>query len=93
VLHEYFAVATRKLRIDAETARRRIQLYSRLHVVTLKATDVLAAIDLHRSYQLSIWDALIVRAALVDGCRRLYSEDFQQGLRIEKLEVVNSFSG
>lgn len=91
VLQEYFAVATRKLGLDAELARRRVELYSRLEVVTLSAVDLLAAIDLHRLYRFSIWDALIVRAALVAGCRRLYSEDLQSGFRIENLEVINPF--
>lgn len=50
------------------------------------------AIDLHRLYGLSIWDALILRAALISGCRRLYTEDLQGGFRIENLEVVNPFS-
>lgn len=54
--------------------------------------DVLHAIDLHRRYGFSIWDALIVRAALVGECRRLYSEDLQAGFRIGDLEIVNPFA-
>ena len=92
VLQEYFAVATRKLGIDAEIARRRVELYSRLDVAILGPVDVLGAIDLHRLYRFSIWDALILRAALMSGCRRLYSEDLQAGFRIESLEIVNPFS-
>jgi len=92
VLQEYFATATKKLGLDAEYARRRVELYSRLDVVILSPADVLGAIDLHRLYQFSIWDALIVRAALVAGCRTLYSEDLQAGFRIERLEIVNPFS-
>jgi predicted nucleic acid-binding protein len=92
VLQEYFAVATRKLGIDAEIARRRVELYSRLDVAILGPVDVLGAIDLHRLYRFSIWDALILRAALISGCRRLYSEDLQAGFRIESLEIVNPFS-
>lgn len=33
----------------------------------------------------------IVRAALVSGCKRLFSEDLQHGWRIDGLEVVNPF--
>jgi predicted nucleic acid-binding protein len=64
----------------------------RLEVVSLVADDVLAAIDLHRLHSLSIWDALIVRAALISGCTILYSEDLQRGRRFENLEVVNPFA-
>jgi predicted nucleic acid-binding protein len=92
VLQEYFAAATRKLSMDAEVARRRIELYSRFDVVRLDPGDLLAAIDLHRLHRLSIWDALILRAAILSGCRRLYTEDLQTGFRIENLEVVNPFS-
>ncbi len=93
VLQEFFAAATRKLGLAADVARRRVELYARLDVVRLEPADVLAAIDLHRLYRVSVWDALIIRAALLAGCRKLYSEDLQSGFRIEKLEVVNPFSG
>ncbi len=91
VLTEYFAVATRKLGLDAALARRRVELYSRLDIVRLEPVDLSSAIDIHRLHQVSIWDALILRAALISGCRRLYTEDLQDGFRIENLEVVNPF--
>lgn len=91
VLQEYFAVATRKLGLSATSVRRRIELVSRLDVVLLGVEDVLAAIDLHRLHTFSIWDALVIRAALNAGCRILYSEDLQEGQRIQGMEVVNPF--
>jgi predicted nucleic acid-binding protein len=91
VLQEYFAVATRKLGLSAAAARRRVELFSKLDVVILGAEDILAAIDLHRLHALSIWAALVIRAALNAGCRTLYSEDLQDGQRIDGLEVVNPF--
>jgi len=93
VLQEYFAVATRKLGISADSARQRIELLSRLDVVILGVEDLLAAIDLHRLHRFSIWDALVIRAALNAGCRVLYSEDLQDGRRIDGLEIVNPFKG
>jgi predicted nucleic acid-binding protein len=89
VLQEYFSAATRKLGIDAAIARRKVELYSRLDVVRLQPSDLLAAIDLHRLHQFSIWDALILRAALISGCRMLYTEDLQPGFRLDRLTVVN----
>ncbi len=91
VLQEYFAVATKKLGIPADSARQRIEILSRLDVVTLGVEDLLGAIDLHRLHQFSIWDALVIRAALNAGCRVLYSEDLQEGRRIDGLEIVNPF--
>ena len=91
VLQEYFAVATRRLGLPPDVARARVEALGRLEVVAPRVEDLLAAIDLHRLHSLSIWDALVVRAALVSGCRTLYSEDLQHGQRFEALEVVNPF--
>jgi predicted nucleic acid-binding protein len=91
VLQEYFAAATRKLGLEPQAARRRVEVYSRLDLVRVEPGDLLAAIDLTRLHGFSVWDALILRAALVSGCRRLYTEDLQHGFRIESLEVSNPF--
>ena len=91
VLQEFFAASTAKLGLSAVEARSRIQVFSHLDVVGVDADDVLAAIDLHRLHQLSIWDALVVRAALVSGCRTLYTEDLQHGQRFDGLQVVDPF--
>jgi predicted nucleic acid-binding protein len=92
VRQEYFVTATRKLGVGAEVARRKTEIFGRLHLVNLGLEDVLGAIDLLRLHQLSFWDALVVRAALVSGCSRLLSEDFQGGRRFDRLEVVNPFA-
>jgi predicted nucleic acid-binding protein len=91
VLQEYFSVATKKLGISAVGARQRVELLGRLDVVILGVQDLLAAIDIHRLHTFSIWDALLIRAALNAGCRVIYSEDLQEGRRFDGLEVVNPF--
>jgi len=91
VLQEYFSTATRKLRMSPNFARRKIELYTGFNVLTLQPVDLFAAIDLHRDHQFSIWDALIVRAALISDCEILYSEDMQDGQRIDGLTIVNPF--
>jgi predicted nucleic acid-binding protein len=91
VLQELFAAATQKLGLAAVDARRRIEIYSHMDVVRLDVDDVLAAIDLHRLHELSIWDALIVRAAVISGCRTLYTEDLQHGRRFEGLRIADPF--
>ena len=43
-------------------------------------------------YGLSVYDAMIVAAALLAGCKTLYSEDMQDGLVIEQqLHICNPF--
>jgi predicted nucleic acid-binding protein len=91
VLQEFFAAATQKLGMSALDARGRIEVFSYLDVVKLDVGDVLAAVDLHRLHALSIWDALVVRAAMMSGCRTLYTEDLQHGRRFEGLQVVDPF--
>lgn len=43
-------------------------------------------------YGFSVYDAMIVAAALLSGCDRLYTEDMQDGLLLEgRLRLVNPF--
>ena len=93
VLQEYFAAATRKLGLSSKDARRRVEVYTRFDVVTLHPPDLLAAIDLHRLHNLSVWDALVVRAALNGSCSTLHTEDMQPGYAIEQLTIDNPFAG
>jgi predicted nucleic acid-binding protein len=93
VLQEFYSAVTRKLARplvpdDAETAVRHL---SQLTVVPADRALVLAALGLRRRFQLSLWDALIVQAALAGGCERLLTEDLQDGMRIDDLVVVNPF--
>lgn len=42
-------------------------------------------------YQVSYWDALILRAADQMGCHTLMSEDLAQGQTYGRVRVVNPF--
>jgi len=92
ILQEYFVTATRKLGVASDVARRKTEIFGRLHLVSLGLGDVLGAADLHRLHGLSFWDALVLRAALVSGCTRLLSEDMQHAQRFDGLEIVNPFA-
>ena len=91
VLQEYFANVTRKLGLDPDLAKKKVEVYARFRVVELSVADILAAIDLHRLHHLSFWDSLIVRAATQSGCRVLLTEDMQHGEVIEGVRIVNPF--
>ncbi|PTW37215.1 PIN domain-containing protein [Rhodovulum kholense] len=44
-------------------------------------------------YKLSVCDSMIVAAALLSGCTRLWSEDMQDRLTVEgRLKIVNPFA-
>ena len=51
------------------------------------------AISIQGRYGFSFYDSLIIAAALEAGCTRLYSEDLQHGQQIERLTIINPFSG
>jgi predicted nucleic acid-binding protein len=92
VLQEYFAAATRKLGLAPEMAQRKVEILARCRVVRFEASDVIAAIELHRLTQVSFWDALIVHAARLAGAALLYSEDLQPGAVLGGVQVVNPFA-
>jgi len=91
VLQEYFVTVTRKLKLDARKARRKVELLSELDVVAPEVADILAAVDLHRLHGFSFSDALILRAAKQSGCRVLFSEDFQPSREVDGVQIVNPF--
>ena len=92
VLQEFFAAAIRKIGLSSEHAMRRVVVYSRFDVVTLAPSDLLAAIDLHRIHRFSVWDSLVVRAALNANCTTLHTEGMSSGQRIESLAINNPFA-
>jgi len=91
VLQEYFVTVTRKLRVEPQVARRKVELLAEFDVAALGLPDILAAIDLHRLHQFSFWDALILRAAMQTGCAVLFSEDMQQAREVDGVRIVNPF--
>jgi predicted nucleic acid-binding protein len=91
VLQEYFVAATRKLQVDPQIARRKVELLAEFDVMKIDVADILGAIDLHRLHGFSFWDALILRAAKQTGCRVLFSEDLQHAREIEGLKIINPF--
>jgi predicted nucleic acid-binding protein len=91
VLQEYFVTVTRKLRVEAVVARRKVELLAEFDVVSPEVSDILAAIDLHRLHGFSFWGALMVRAAKQAGCAVLYSEDMQEEREIDGVRVINPF--
>jgi predicted nucleic acid-binding protein len=58
--------------------------------LTIEMHDIGAAIG--EKYRLSVYDSMIVAAALISGCTRLWSEDMHDGLVVERsLEIRNPF--
>ncbi|MBA2920769.1 PIN domain-containing protein [Sphingomonas sp. MAH-20] len=85
VLNEFANVARRKLGFDWRQVRDGLAsiraLARAIHPVDLKTHT--HALWLAERYGLSVYDALIVAAALQARCDLLYSEDMQNGMEIE----------
>ena len=93
VLQEFYVAVTRKLSVPLppEVAEQAVRDFSILPLVQVDGDLILAAIGRSRHHHLSLWDALIVEAALTSSATRLFTEDMQHGQRIGELEVINPF--
>ncbi len=94
VLTEFYAVVTRKLTVPValDVAEAMVRQLSVLPVVAIDASLVAAAIAGSRDWQISIWDALILRAAEVAGCSHVLSEDLADGATYGSVTVKNPFA-
>jgi predicted nucleic acid-binding protein len=94
ILNEFAAVARRKLSMpwrDVKTALDAFRVLCPSPLpITVDTHDT--ALKLAEKRGLEIYDALVVAVALEAGCRVLYSEDFQDGQKIEgRLTIRNPF--
>jgi predicted nucleic acid-binding protein len=64
---------------------------AKLPVVQIDLSMVLSAIVDCQTYQLSLWDTLILRSAVAANCERVLTEDLQHGFEFESLRVENPF--
>ena len=91
VLIELFNVLTRKQQMPRAHAKTLVMAYTHWAVVPSDVALVTNAIEKSLQHQLSIWDAMVIEAALRGGAQTLYTEDLTHGQRFESLTVVNPF--
>jgi predicted nucleic acid-binding protein len=93
VLNEIANISRRKMGLSwAETRNFLLMIRGLLKVepITVEIHDV--GISLAERYQFSVYDSMIVSAALSAECDTLLSEDLQNGLLINgRLRVLNPF--
>lgn len=93
VLNEFASVATRKL--DMKLGEVRDVLDAIRAVCTVRPLDIEThslGLDIAERFRFSVYDGLIVAAALRADCVRLLSEDFQDGQVIDRLTILNPFA-
>jgi predicted nucleic acid-binding protein len=95
VLQEFYVTVTRKLAspLSSEEAWVMVHQLNTFPLVPVGGATVLSAVQLHRSAQISFWDALIIQAATEGNCKAVLSEDLQHGRRFGELIVENPFAG
>ena len=93
VLNELANVAHRKMSLSWHDTRTFLSTIRSLLLVTPITLEIHEhGLALAERYSFSIYDAMIVAAALHADCEVLWSEDMQNGMQIEKrLRVVNPF--
>ena len=93
VLNEFTSVALKKRRRSwPEIEAALCVIRARFPKVILLTVEIhAAAVVLAREHGLSIYDALIVAAALEAGCETLFSEDMQHQRAFGGMRIVNPF--
>lgn len=94
VLNELTAVLIRKIRMPWIEIREVLSLIRALcsvEPITVATHD--QGLLLAERYGFPIYDAMIAASAMLSGCHTLFTEDFQNGQRIEnRLTICNPFA-
>ena len=95
VLGEFFTVVTRKIKapMAVDEARSVILDMEVLKVQEIDLLIVKRALETVKQYEISYWDSLIVAAAERSHCKRILTEDLNDGQTYYGMAVVNPFSG
>jgi predicted nucleic acid-binding protein len=95
VLNEFAAVALRKIKLPLSDVREileTIRAVCKVEPVTLETHE--QGLAIHERYAFSLYDSMMVSAALLANAKVFYSEDLQDGQLIDdRLRVVNPFAG
>jgi predicted nucleic acid-binding protein len=93
VLGEFFLVLRRKGRYSAQEARETVLRWTdSFPLIAISQNVLFAAMDLAGEHGLSIWDSIVIAAAVEGECRLLLSEDMQDGFTYRGLTIANPFS-
>ncbi len=93
VLNEFAAVAAGKKGIQFAKIRKSLSAFRALFaVVALDIETHERGLDIAERYRVSIYDSMIVAAALRADCTTLYTEDLQHQQTIERLTIRNPFA-
>ncbi len=92
VLNEFASVASRKLKMSYAEIREILDVVRAVCQVEDLTLDVHEqGLAVAEQYGFSLYDSMIVGAALAADCSVLYSEDMQHGQKLGPLVITNPF--
>lgn len=92
VLQEFYSAVLKRQLVMPVEALALVRELATCPVVSSSPDFVVAALTLAQRHRLSVWDSLIVQAAITANCDVLLTEDLQAGQRFGAVEVINPFS-
>lgn len=91
VISEFVAVTLRKKILAPPKVIDYAKQFMRVfHITVMTADTITSALDIMTKYTFAYWDSLILAAALESACPFLYSEDLQDGQRIEDAFTIRN---
>jgi len=93
VLNEFSNVCLKKLKMPIETIENAIdEISTEFYVELINNNTIKKALSLHKKYNFSYYDCLILASALECGCQYVLTEDLNNGQIIENsLKIRNIF--
>lgn len=93
VLNEFSSAASKKFKLPWPVIREALHSI-RANVVVVPVTIAThdRGLDLAVAHSFSLYDSMLVAAALLAGCKTLYSEDMQDGRIIDGLTISNPYA-
>jgi predicted nucleic acid-binding protein len=93
VINEFAHTCIRKNYLTEEQTQRVVQGYFAFFtLVLLDQQTIDKAFDVKKRYGFAYYDSLIVASALQNNCKIVYSEDMQNGMRVDnQLIITNPF--
>ena len=91
VLQEFYVASIRKLNLDPVQVKAIMHTFDEFEVVTVTSHLIREAIDCSIINRLSFWDSLIIIAAEVAHCEKIWTEDLNDGQIIRGVRVENPF--
>jgi len=91
-INELSNVFTKKYKLSATDVGNVISEIQQSYEIKIIDIDVIIrALKIHEVYGYSYYDCLMISSAILNNCEYFFSEDMQDGQKIDGLEIVNIF--